>query len=109
MEKIYSNNGYARMKTLTISRGEDSSIYSFVSQFVYNSTTYPSLTDEQLQKMDRTSYIDRLRSFVNYIYSINEGLQSDCPYMAQGAEIYNTDWCPITGPSSEYNWDNIQS
>lgn len=107
MTQIYSNTGYARMKNLTITRGSDSSTYSFLAQFSYNGTTYQSITDEQLQKMTRPTYLNRLQSFVYYIYSINDGLQTDCPDMTQGAELYNVDWCPLTEPFPEYEWVNM--
>ena len=107
MAQVYSNTGYARMKTLTVRRGSDSSTYTITNQFVYDGSTYTAITDEQFARMSSEDYNARLTAFAHYVYGLNDGLQENCPDITDGADVYNVDWCPLSGPFPEYEWVHV--
>ena len=108
MTQAETNTGFARMKTLNIQRGSNSSSYNITNQFTYNGNTYAALTDTEFAQLNQQQYRDRLLSFVMYVYGLNDGLQEDCPDLTQGSEIYNVTLCPITQLGPEYEWSSIQ-
>lgn len=107
MAQEYVNDGKARMTTLTIYRGSDSSVYNFLQSFIYDGFTYPQITTTDLEMMSDINYQNRLNAFVNYVYSLHSGLDTDCPNLKNGAETYNTILCPLTPPHSQYEWEQI--
>lgn len=91
----YSNTGYARCKTLVITKGDMSKPFSITAKFRYSTTEYPELTDEQFARLSDTEYNKRRSAFISYMYSMHEGLQTDCPDLTLGSLIYNVTLCPI--------------
>lgn len=88
----YSNTGYARCKTLTIVKGDESKSFKITDGF---SSKYTALTDDQFAKMTDSAYEQRRTAFIDYIYSEYEGLEEDCPDLTINSCIYNVELCPI--------------
>lgn len=92
----YVNTGYARNKTLTVIKGTYSHDYDLCSGFTaLDSTVYPSISDDGLAKLSRSDYETRLRAFIEYVCSLENGLGTDCPNMTIGSLVYDTDQCPL--------------
>ena len=92
----YINTGYARKKTLVITKGLQSSSYDIRTGFTFNGTTYPSLNDDGFAQLSDEDYERRLADFIDYVYSLVDGLQTDCPDMTVGSVEYDTTLCPLT-------------
>ena len=97
----YVNTGYARNKTLTVTKGLYSRSYDLCSEItpVEGGRVFPSISDDGLSKLSKDNYNQRLEEFIRYVYSLESGLQSDCPNMSVGSVVYNTTLCPI--PASD--------
>lgn len=91
----YTNTGYARNIELTITKGNYSHVYSILDSFTIGGTTYPSITANTFARLSDNDYNTRLQAFINYVYSLESGLSTDCPDMTEGAVIYNTTMCPL--------------
>lgn len=91
----YINTGYARYKTLVITKGQISASYEITASFTYGGTTYTALTNDQFALLSDRDYEARRTAFINYVYSQHAGLQSDCPDMTQGSVVYDVTLCPI--------------
>lgn len=91
----YINTGYARYKTLVITKGQTNASYEITASFTYGATTYPELTNDQFALLSDSDYDARRTAFINYVYSQHDGLQSDCPDMTQGSVVYDVTLCPI--------------
>lgn len=92
----YQNTGYARKKTLTITKGSTTTTYNITASFTYGGTTYPLLSDDQFAKLSNADYEARRTAFINYVYGLHSGLQTDCPDLTVGSVEYNTVACPLT-------------
>ncbi len=92
----YQNTGYARNKTLTITRGAlYMQPYDIAAGFTWGQTTYPSLSDEGFARLSDDEYERRLADFVQYVYSLEDGLQTDCPDLTIGSVVYDPEHCQI--------------
>lgn len=95
----YTNTGYARYKTLTVTKGTYTQDYDMCAGFTIHGTTHLSLSDDGFAQLSDADYEQRLADFIDYVYSLEEGLATDCPDMADGSVEYNTTTCPISNPS----------
>jgi hypothetical protein len=95
----YTNTGYARYKTLTVSKGTYTQAYDLCAGFTFGGITYLSLSDDGFARLSDSDYEQRRDAFINYVCSLEEGLATDCPDMADGSVEYNTTTCPISTPS----------
>lgn len=101
----YINTGYARNKTLTVTKGLYSQEYDLCTGFtpVGAEKPYPSISDEGLATLSDEAYERRLLDFIQYVYSLEAGLQTDCPDMTVGSVVYDTVLCPLsTSGSSQH-------
>lgn len=103
----YRNTGTARMKTLTITRGDNSNVYDITESFSYGDTEYGTVTDEEFAQMTENAYLTRLEAFVQWVYSLNDGLSADCPDLTTGAYVYDESVCPLSPTPAKYEWRNI--
>ena len=73
----YQNTGYARNKTLTVTKGEYEQSYTITDGFTdpSNSEEYEALTNQAFQRLNETEYQIRLQAFIRYVYSLEDGLQ----------------------------------
>ena len=99
----YINTGYARNKSLTVTKGSYSQTYDLCSGFTYGGTTYPSLSNDGFAQLSDADYERRRADFISYVYSLEAGLQTDCPDLTQGSVEYDTVLCPLqnVGGSSQ--------
>ena len=104
----YVNTGYARNKTLTITKGNYSHDYDLCAGFnaVGKPTVYPSLSDEGFARLSDADYQARLADFIEYVCSLESGLATDCPNMDIGSVIYDTDSCPLPSAQREEEEEN---
>lgn len=93
----YQNTGYARNKTLTVTKGAYEQSYTITNSFTdpSDSTEYEALTNQAFQRLTETEYQIRLQAFIRYVYSLENGLQTDCPDLTRGSVEYNPTMCPI--------------
>lgn len=95
----YQNTGYARNTTLTVTKGDYISDppYSILAAFTdpANSAEYEALTTQAFQRLTEAEYNIRLQAFIRYVYSLEDGLQTDCPDLTRGSVEYNPTMCPI--------------
>lgn len=91
----YTNTGYARGSSLLITRGNYSHTYDLLASFTYGGTTYPTLSGTDFARLSDNDYGTRRDAFIAYVYSLEHGLQADCPDMTVGSVEYNTTMCPL--------------
>ncbi len=96
----YINTGYARNASLTVTRGSYSQSYDIRAGFTYGGTTYPSLSNDGFAQLSDGDYERRRADFIAYVYSLEPGLQTDCPDLTQGSVEYDTVLCPLSSPGS---------
>ena len=95
----YVNTGYARNKTLTVTKGSYSHDYDLSAGFTSTGgTVYPSLSDDGFAQLSDTDYETRLREFIDYVCSLEAGLSTDCPNMELGNVVYDPVSCPLPTP-----------
>lgn len=92
----YENTGYVRKKTITITKGSAVYRHDITAQFSYNNTLYQALTDDAFAKLSSADYETRRMAFVNHIYSLYEGLETDCPDLTINSVEYNSIMCPLS-------------
>jgi len=92
----YINTGYARNASLTVTRGSYSQSYDIRAGFTYGGTTYPSLSNDGFAQLSDGDYERRRADFIAYVYSLEPGLQTDCPDLTQGSVEYDTVLCPLS-------------
>lgn len=92
----YINTGYARNTSLTVTKGSYSQSYDIRAGFTYGGTTYPSLSNDGFAQLSDGDYERRRADFISYVYSLEPGLQTDCPDLTQGSVEYDTVLCPLT-------------
>ena len=97
----WKNTGYARKKTLAVTKGNTTTNYNITMEFVYNNGRYAALTDSEFAQLTGTEYIDRLNAFIGYVQSLNPGLATDCPDMTIGSIEYNPVSCPVDSHNQE--------
>ena len=93
----YQNTGYARNKTLTVSKGDYSHSYDLCAGFYApgQDKPYLSLSDEGFAQLTDEQYQERLADFIRYVYSLEEGLEADCPDLTRGSVVYDPVSCPL--------------
>ena len=92
----YVNNGYARNKTLTVTKGSYSHDYDLCAGFTApGGKVYPSLSDTGFARLSDGEHGTRLADFLEYVRSLEDGLETDCPHMDIGSVTYDTDQCPL--------------
>ena len=93
----YQNTGYARNTVLTVMKGDYSQDYDITERFTdpSNATDYDTLTIQAFQRLTEAEYNIRLQAFIRYVYSLEDGLQTDCPDLTRGSVEYNPTMCPI--------------
>lgn len=93
----YQNTGYARNTVLTVTKGDYTSSYNILSAFTdpSNAGEYEALTPQAFQRLTEEEYQIRLQAFIRHVYSLEDGLQADCPDLTPGSVEYNTNMCPI--------------
>jgi len=93
----YTNNGYSRRKTLTITKTGYSIEYVITDAFTDPSNvSYAALTDTEFAQLSDADYNTRLTSFIAHVYAVETGLEDDCPDLTIGAQTYNTTLCPLS-------------
>lgn len=102
----YVNTGYARNKTLTVTKGSYTHDYDLCAGFVYDGRTFPSISDDGLAQFSDAGYQTRLSAFIGYVYSLEPGLETDCPNIDVGGVIYDTVSCPLPGTGTEPGQDD---
>lgn len=96
----YINTGYARNTSLTVTKGSYSQSYDIRTGFTYGGTTYQSLSNDGFAQLSDGDYERRRAYFIAYVYSLEPGLQTDCPDLTQGSVEYDTVLCPLSSPGS---------
>lgn len=94
----YHNTGYARKKMLNVSKGDYSQQYNICSSFTepgVGGATYVALSDDQFAKLSDSEYEARREAFIKYVYSLESGLEDDCPDLTQGSVVYDPVSCPL--------------
>lgn len=93
----YQNTGYARNTKLTVTKGDYSQDYDITERFTdpSNATDYDSLTPQAFQRLTEAEYQIRLQAFIRYVYSLEDGLQNDCPDLTAGSVVWNPTMCPV--------------
>lgn len=91
----YENTGYARKKTITITKGSTVNTYQITEEFSYNSR-FTALTDDEFAKLSNSDYETRREEFINYLYGLHSGLQTDCPDLTINSVELNTISCPLS-------------
>lgn len=92
------NTGFARMKKLTVTKGEYSQDYYITAAFhnPHDDTDIPAITDEAFALLDDADYNARLDAFIHYVCYTEEGLGDECPGIANGAVVWDPVTCPVT-------------
>ena len=98
----YQNTGYARNTVLTVTKGEHEQSYDITNSFTdpSNSAEFEALTIQAFQRLSDEEYKLRLEAFIRHVYSLEDGLQADCPDLTQGSVEYNPTMCPIPAPDT---------
>ena len=92
----YQNTGYARNKTLTVTKGDYSHSYSITAGFTApNENNYKALSDDEFAKLTSAEYEQRRADFIAYVCALEDGLATDCPDLTTGSVIYDPVSCPI--------------
>lgn len=93
----YQNNGYTRKKILTVTKGDYTQTYDICSGFTdpTTETVYSSLSTSGFAQLTDRDYAARRTAFINYVYSEEDGLETDCPDLTVGSTGYNTTLCPL--------------
>jgi len=107
----YQNTGYARNKTLTVTKGDYTKSYNLCDAFSSPSGRgYDAITDEQFSRLPAGEYERRRTDFIERVYLEEDGLENDCPDLAYGSVVYDPEHCPLIGSGtavgSESNTDN---
>lgn len=90
----YHTTGYARQTILTVTKGAYTHDYDIrdaipgTDQAQIDDTEFARLTDGQYEK--------RRQDFIDYVYSQEEGLQTDCPDLTPGSVEWNPTQCPLS-------------
>ena len=92
----YVNTGYARNTVLTVTKGSYSQSYDIRAGFTHNGKTYPSLSDDDFAQLTDANYERRRADFIAFVYSNEDGLQTDCPDLTLGSVEYDTVLCPLS-------------
>ncbi|MCQ2319443.1 MAG: hypothetical protein MJZ90_11085 [Bacteroidales bacterium] len=92
----YTNTGYARKKTITITKGSAVNTHSITASFTFGSKNYPALTDDAFAKLSVSDYETRLTAFIKHLYSLYEGLETDCPDLTINTVTYEPQMCPLS-------------
>lgn len=93
----YQNTGYARNKTLTVTKGDYSQSYNLCGSFsAPTGRNYDPITDEQFARLPAGEYESRRADFIEYVYSREDGLESDCPDLARGSVVYDPEHCALS-------------
>lgn len=96
----YQNTGYARNKILTVTKGDYSQSYNICDAFAApGGKAYSQLSNSEFAKLSSAEYEQRRTDFIAYVYSMEDGLQSDCPNLVNGSVVYDPVSCPITNPN----------
>ena len=96
------NTGYARMKTLTVIKGDYTHSYSITGGFTdLNGNPVMSLTDTQFAQLSEEAYNMLLDQFIEYVKGQEPGLANDCPDLRNGAMVFDTVSCPLTFQANE--------
>ena len=86
------------MKTLTVTKGSYSHSYDLCAGFTPPGAerALPSISDDGFAQLTDGAYEIRRSQFISYVYSLEDGLQNDCPDMTAGSVEYNTVLCPLS-------------
>jgi hypothetical protein len=92
----YQNTGYARNKTLIVTKGDYTQSYNICAAFTApGGKAYNQLSDSDFARLRTGEYEQRRSDFIAYVYSLEDGLQNDCPNLATGSVVYDPVSCPI--------------
>lgn len=91
----YTNTGFARNKSLTVTNGNYSHTYNITDGFTHSGKTYQSLSNQEFAQLAQDEYEKRLQDFIDYVCSLEPGLATDCPEMISGAQFQSTILCPL--------------
>lgn len=101
----YQNTGYARNKTLTVTKGDYTHSYNITDSFaVSGGRSYNALNNQAFARLSPAEYNQRLQDFVAYVYMLEDGLQQDCPDLTTGSVIYDPDSCPVPSENEDSNY-----
>lgn len=96
----YITNGYKRSLVITINRLVDGvvdsdypHVYDGQGQFVYNGTTYPALTDDEVAKLTTFQFQTRLNIVKQWVKSQELGITGNESFW-NGSSSYDTSVCP---------------
>ena len=95
----YNYNGYARKKILTVRKGDNTpTSYNICASFTDPRTggiTYGALSNDAFARLSDSDYQLRREAFIAYVYSLEEGLDADCPDLESGSVVYDAVSCPL--------------
>lgn len=92
----FQNTGYARNKTLTVTKGDYSHSYNITDGFTAPiGGSYRAISNEAFARLTDGEYEQRRSDFIAYVCMLEEGLQSDCPDLTTGSVVYDPVSCPI--------------
>jgi hypothetical protein len=89
------NTGWARMTTLTVTKGDYSHAYSILNAFPFGGLTEPAITESVFAQMEASDYAIRRYRFLEYVRSQEPGLADDCPDLESGSEVYDPLTCRL--------------
>ncbi|MBQ5959001.1 MAG: hypothetical protein IJL44_07445 [Bacteroidales bacterium] len=98
----YQNTGYARNKTLTVTKGDYTHSYNITDSFVVQGgRSYSALSNQAFARLSPGDYNQRLADFITYVCMLEDGLAQDCPDLTTGSVIYDPDSCPVPTQEEE--------
>mgnify|MGYP007101848429 CR=1 FL=1 len=100
------NTGYARMKVLTVTKGDYTQSYDITQPWTDpTSNNYPmSVTADTIADLDDGDYEELRDRFIAYVCSMEPGLSTDCPDLTEGSVVWDPQTCPITLETADEQW-----
>lgn len=92
------NTGYARMKVITVTRGDYTQSYDITSTWTdpQDGHVYDIITDSVLAELEDNDYNLLLEAFLRYVCSQEPGLEAECPDLTTGSVVWDPLSCPVT-------------
>jgi hypothetical protein len=92
----YHNTGYARKKTLTVTKGSYTQSYDLCAAFTSpKGNVYTALSNDAFARLSDPEYEARRADFIDYVYELEDGLETDCPDLTVGSVVYDPTSCPL--------------
>ena len=100
------NTGFARMKALTVTKGDYTHTYYITGSFVDpdSQRQYQAIDDSTFAQMSEDDFAQRRDDFIHYVCYTEDGLGDQCPNIAQGSVMWDPSTCPITLQKEQEQW-----